>query len=61
MKLPAVTIARIQVDLRMYSLFTIRSLPVLSTALMFNPRVYQLHDILYQPQAPGTLSEQQVT
>ena len=60
MKLPCVTIGRIAVDLRMYSLFVARSLPVLNSALLFNPRVYQLHDILEQPQAPGTLSEQQV-
>lgn len=61
MKLPAITIGRIQADLRMYSLFTLRALPVSNTCLMFNPRVYQLHDMLDQPHQPGTLSEQQVT
>ena len=59
MKLPALSMNKIGADLRMYSLFIIRSLPVVSTSLMFNPRVYSLHDLMEQEHQPGTMSEQE--
>lgn len=46
MKLPALSMNKIGADLRMYSLFVIRAMPVVATSLLFNPRVYSLHDIM---------------
>jgi hypothetical protein len=61
LKLPALSLMKVGVDLRMYSVFVVRSLPVINTCLLFNPRVYRLHDIMSQEHMPGTLSETETT
>jgi len=59
MKLMAFSMSRPNPDLRMASAFLIKALPVSTSQLMYYPRIYRLHDILEQPQQPGTLTQTQ--
>jgi hypothetical protein len=43
----------------MYVAHVIKGISVTSSQLLFYPRIYQLHDILDQPQQPGTMTQSQ--
>lgn len=59
MKLPAFSMSRIQPDMRMYVAYLIKGMSISASQLLFYPRIYKLHDILEQPQQPGTLTQTQ--
>ena len=57
MKLPVFSLSGVYVDLRLYSMHNLLSMGVHQSRLLFYPSIYSLHNILDQPQAPGTLTE----
>lgn len=56
LKLPGLTLGGISLDMRMYSVHSLLSIPVLHSRLLLYPKIYSMHDILEQTHQPGNLS-----
>ena len=55
LKLPGLTMTNTSKDSRLNSIYSILSIPVLSSRLLLYPKTYSLHDIMSQDHQPGRL------
>lgn len=58
MKLPALTLSDVPIDLRISSIHQILSMPTYQIRLLIYPKIYKMHDIIEQSHNPGTYNEQ---